>query len=189
MDGVGLGRGTTIAGRRLLTAGLGIALAMGAGCGGGGGGGTPVASGATAADVTTTTADPGAAFAACLREHGVDLGDRPRLRNGTGGPPSSRADGVAEPPSSRPPGSRPSTSLPAGVDQAAVAAARQACQSLQPTDRGPGNGPPSQAFQVYASCLKDHGVTITPGSTDRSDPAFQSAEAICGALRPGRPAS
>jgi hypothetical protein len=180
MDGVGVGR-------LLLTAGLGLAMAMGVACGGGGG--SPAVTEVAASDVTTTTADPAAAFAACLREHGVDPSDRPRPTDGTGTPPSSRPQGAGGPGSSRPPGSRPSTSLPAGADQAALAAARQACQSLQPTDRGPANGPPSQAFQVYASCLKDHGVTITPGAPERTDPAFQAADAICGVLRPSPPAA
>jgi hypothetical protein len=169
---------------------MGIALAVGgAACGGGGDkAATPVAA---AADPTTTTSeDPGAAYTACLRDHGVDVADRQRPADGTGTPPSSRppgTGGTGSPPSSRPPGSRPSTSLPAGVDQAKLTAARDACQSLQPTDRGPVNGPPSQAFQAYTSCMKDHGVTVgggAPGGAGRDDPAFKAADAICAVLRP-----
>ncbi len=171
---------------RLLATVVGVALAAGAtACGGGKAAVTPVA----AVDATTTTStagsagvgagDAGAAYMACLRDHGVDVADRQRPADAAGTPPSSRP---ATPPSSRPAGSRPSTSLPAGVDQARLAAARDACQTLQPTDRGPMNGPPSQAFQVYASCMKDHGVTVA--GAIRDDPAFKAADAICGVLRP-----
>ena len=177
---------------RLLTLVAGAALVAGA-CGGGGSK-VAVTQVAAAADSTTTPTtapgDAGAAYMTCLKDHGVDIGDRPRPADGSGGPPSSRpqaADGTGGPPSSRPAGARPSTSLPAGVDQAKVAAARDACQSLQPTDRGPQNGPPSQAFEAYTSCMKDHGVTIVggaPAGGTRDDPTFKAADAICGVLRP-----
>jgi hypothetical protein len=176
---------------RLVMFVAGAALVGGA-CGGGGGK-VAVTQDAAAADPTTTTTvagDAGAAYATCLKDHGVDIPDRPRPADGSGGPPSSRpqgSDATGGPPSSRPAGARPSTSLPAGVDQAKVAAARDACQSLQPTDRGPQNGPPSQAFQAYTSCMKDHGVTVVggaPAGGTRDDPAFTAADAICGVLRP-----
>ena len=182
-----------------MTAAMGLALLAGASACGGDGTRPPAE--VSAVDATTTTAaDPGAAFAACLRDNGVDPADRARIADG-GAPPSSRPDGT--PPSSRPdgspppsraggarpstsfpPGSRPSTSLPAGVDQAKLAAAREACRSLQPTDRPTPTGLPSQAFQVYASCMKDHGVTVTPGpGLNRDDAAFKAGDAICGVLR------
>jgi hypothetical protein len=175
-------------GRRLATAAVGVILTLGVACGGGAGKAvvTPVA--AAEGTTTTSSADQGAAFAACLRDHGVDLPERPRPTDGTGGPPSSRPPGTGGTQSSRPPGSRPSTSLPAGVDPAKVAAAREACQSLQPARPG-AEGQQSQAFQAYASCLKDHGVTFMPGTPERDDPAFKAADAICGVLRPSRPTS
>lgn len=178
--------------RRLRGIAAAVALALGAvACGGGGGGGKATVSAAADPTTTTTTVDPGAAFTACLHDRGVDLPARPRPTDDTGATPSSRpprTDGTGTPPSSRPPGSRPSTSLPAGVDQAKVDAARQACQSLQP-DRGAGagTGVQGQAFQVYASCLKDHGVTLAPGAASRDDPAFKAADAICAPLRPTQP--
>jgi hypothetical protein len=170
--------------RRSLTV-IGLALLVGAvACGGSGKASpTPVA----AADGTTTTLAPDAAYTACLRQHGVNVPDRaPRTdtTQGNGGstPPSSR------PPGSRPPGSRPSTTLPPGVDAAAFQAARDACKSLMP---GPGaNGPGAQsgAFQAYASCLKDHGITLPDnggfGGVNRDDPAFKAADTICAPLRP-----
>ena len=157
----------------LLVAAL---AAGGAACGGGGeqAAVTPV----EAADTTTpTTVDAAAAYMQCLRDKGVDLPERVRP-----------ADAAATPPSSRPAGARPSTSLPAGVDQATIASARTACQSLQPTDRGPMDGARAQAFDAYASCMKDHGVTIARGDAggagvNRDDPVFKAADAICGVLR------
>lgn len=169
--------------RSLVVVGFALAVAATA-CGGSGKASpTPVA----AADGTTTTLEPGSAYTACLRQHGVNVPDRaPRTdtTQGAGGstPPSSR------PPGSRPPGSRPSTTLPPGVDAAAFQAARDACQSLMP---GPGaNGPGAQsgAFQAYASCLKDHGITLPDGGgfngVNRDDPAFKAADTICAPLRP-----
>jgi hypothetical protein len=53
-----------------------------------------------------------------------------------------------------------------------------------------GNGPGTQspAFQAYASCLKDHGVTLPDGGgfggVNRDDPAFKAADTICAPLRP-----
>jgi hypothetical protein len=187
--GTGLiGKGGMAPGRRRLV-GVAVGLALiggGAACGGS----SPKAAVAVAAaDGTTTTSDPGAAFTACLRDHGVDFPDRPRPTDGTGGPPSSRPPG-SRPSTSFPAGSRPSTSLPAGVDPAKVAAAREACQSLQPANRGV-NGPQGQAFQAYASCMKDHGVTVGgggPGGPDREDPAFKAGDVICAPLRPTPPA-
>jgi len=165
---------------------LGLAMVMGAAaCGG-----TRTAAKAApvAESTTTTTTEPGAAYTACLRDHGVTAPDRPRRTPGT-----DSAGSTVSPPSSRPPGSRPSTSLPEGVDQAALAAARQACQSLQPADRPNANGPQGQAFQAYASCMKDHGVTVGNGGgpggggANRDDPAFKAADAICAPLRPAQP--
>lgn len=158
----------------LLVAAL---AAGGAACGGGGekAAVTPVG----AADTTTpTTVDAGAAFAQCLRDQGVDLPERTRATDSAGTPPPSR-----------PAGARPSTSLPAGADQAKIAAARAACQSLQPTDRGSMDGPRAQVFEAYASCMKDHGVTLPgggpggPTGVNRDDPAFKAGDAICGVLR------
>jgi hypothetical protein len=147
---------------------------------------TPVAAVAEA----TTTTEPGAAYTACLRDHGVDVPDRPpRTETTVAGAPSS-----SRPPGTRPPGTRPSTTLRAGADPNAMQAARQACQSLQPADRGMQN----PAFQVYASCLKDHGVVLAaggpggpggPGGANRDDPAFKAADAICAPLRPMPPQS
>lgn len=188
---------------RLVTTAFGVILVLGGAACGGGGKPTATAVGQTV-EATTTTTEVGAAYSACLRDHGVDLPGRPRQgQDGTGTPPSSRPQQstvAGDPPPSRPPGSRPSTSLPAGVDQAKVTAAREACKSLLPADRGPGAGAQGQAFQAYTSCMKDHGVTVQAGggpggfgggggagAAQRDDPAFKAADAICGVLRPTQP--
>jgi hypothetical protein len=177
--------------RSLLASGLVLGVVTTA-CGGSGKAApTPVA----AADGTTTTTDAAGAYTACLRQHGANVQDRaPRTdtTDATGGstPPSSR------PPGSRPPGSRPSTTLPPGVDASTLQAARDACKSLMPTG-GPGgpNGPGTQspAFQAYASCLKDHGVTLPDnggfGGVNRDDPTFKAADTICAPLRPTQPST
>jgi hypothetical protein len=189
--------------RPLVLVGLALAVVATA-CGGGSAkGSTPVA----AAAATTTSTDPANAYTACLRQHGADVPDRPArssttVAGGTTGPSTSRT------PRSLPAGgTRPSTTLPPGVDANALAAARQACASLMPTGPnggGFGGGANGQAFQAYASCLKDHGVTVpdttaTTGGTggggngggngglgniNRDDPTFKAADAICAPLRP-----
>lgn len=176
--------------RRHVGLAMGLAL-LGGGVACGGSGPKPAVAVAATDETTTTTTNPGAAYTACLKDHGVDLPDRPGNADGAGGPPSSRPAGP-RPSTSFPPGSRPSTSLPAGVDATKVAAARQACQGLQPANRA-ANGPQGQAFQAYASCMKDHGVTVAGGpggpggGPDREDPAFKAGDAICAPLRPTQP--
>lgn len=162
----------------------GIVLLMSAAACGGAGHAAPTPVAAAEGTTTSTTVEPGAAYTACLREHGVNLPDRPPRTAGAAGdtPPSSR------PPGSRPPGSRPSTSLPTGTDQAAVQAARDACKALVPADRPNGPGMQTGAFQAYASCLKDHGVVLPDGGgfggVNRDDAAFKAADAVCAPLRP-----
>lgn len=184
--------------RRTLLALVGLALsAATAACGGGA---KPVAAAAT----TTTSTTPRQAYNACLRDHGVNLPERTTTTGPAGAAPTSQdsrpprtrpADtGAAGTDSSRPPGTGFRGTLPPGVDQAKFDAARQACASLLPADNGQGLGAQGgQAFQVYASCLRDHGVTLNgPGNggpggfagVNRGDPTFQAADAICAPLRP-----
>jgi hypothetical protein len=152
-----------------------------------------------AAGTTTTTAGNGggAAFQAyrdCLKQHGIDL------PAGTG-----RGFGGQSPDGTPPPtGSTPRTprSLPPGVDQQTFDAAQTACADKRPAGgfRGFGGGANAAAFAAYASCMKDHGVTIPtrgagggtttsvpqapPPTVDRSSPQFQAANQICSALLP-----
>lgn len=174
--------------------GLAIALAANACSGSGKAGSKPVA-----AVAPTTTTTPGEAYTACLRQHGVNVPDRPPRTDGSqgtggtgataGGPTSTRPRGTGNANG----GTRPSTTLPPGVDASTFEAARQACQSQLPADRGNGGpggpgGQDSSAFQAYTSCLKDHGVTLPAnggfGGVNRDDPAFKAADAVCAPLRP-----
>jgi hypothetical protein len=104
---------------------------------------------ASAAPSGSASASGGfAAYADCLRQHGVNI---PTAR------PSMR-------PSGRPSG-RPGGGFLGGANQQAI----QACRSLAPQGgrRGFGfGGRPMQETQAFRSCLSDHGVTLptpTPG--------------------------
>ena len=69
-------------------------------------------------------------------------------------------------------------SLPAGVTQAQLRAARQACRSLLPAGSGFGGGNrvTSPAAAAYRNCLQLHGVTLpTPGSRTTSTTAVGSS--------------
>ena len=196
---------------RLATLGgvivAGLALAA---CGGGTSHAASVNTGAT----TTTTVGGGAgrgaaalaAFTSCMSSHGVKITVANRPRNGNGVPPSTT-----------PGDTRPArngggfgagfadrfNTPPAGVDPTKYSAALGACRSKLPT--GGGNFQNNTAFQAYASCLKDHGVTLpanrgganggtassttpttgTTGTTfNRNDPKVQAALKTCRPLLP-----
>lgn len=165
-------------------------------------GGAKVAAG----DSTTTTAAAGQAagqggfqaYSDCLKQHGVDLPARGGQGAGQGGAGGQRPPGAGgQPPAG---GQRPPQSLPPGVDQKTFDAAQSACASKRPTGGfGGGGGANNTAFAAYASCLADHGVTVTTAGTgtqqrqqiDRTDPDFAAADTACAALRPqaGAPGS
>ena len=164
----------------------------------------------TAGGATATTGGDGQAsrqaYRDCLAQNGVNLPARGQGSD-QGGPPGTNADGT---PSGDPNGGPPADGTPdagnfprgqgtiPGVDQATMDAARQACKDLQPTGGfgGGGGGGGGTAFQAYASCMKDHGVTVpsrgngstdtsTPPSTiDRTSAAYTAANDACKALLP-----
>ncbi len=119
-----------------VTLATAVALLGSAACGSSGGK-------ATASSSTPAGSASGgfAAYAQCLREHGVNIPtSRPTAR------PGGRAGGF-------------------GFRNLANAnpQALQACRSLMPQRRGPG----MQALQAFRSCLSDHGVTLptpSPGA-------------------------
>lgn len=103
-------------------------------------------SGGTAAAASSSPAASGrggfAAYAQCLRQHGVTI-PTARPTPGQGG---------------RPGGGFGFRGLASANPQAL-----QACRSLMPQRRGPG----MQAMQAFRSCLSDHGVTMptpSPGA-------------------------
>jgi hypothetical protein len=154
------------------------ALLFSAGCGSSGGK-------ASAAPSGSASASGGfAAYAACLRQHGVAV-------------PTTQ-------PTTRPSGRPGGGFLGNGANQQAV----QACRSLAPR-RGGFGGRGMQELQAFRSCLSDHGVTVptptpgvrppgaqrspgarrTPGGGflgrfDTSDPKVAKAIEICRPLLP-----
>lgn len=125
------------------------ALLFSAGCGSSGGKTSAAPSGSASASGDF------AAYAACLRQHGVNI-------------PTAR-------PTARPTGR--STARPGGgfFGGGANQQALQACRSLAP-QRGGGLGARGmQELQAYRSCLSDHGVTLpTPSPGMRSPDAQRS---------------
>lgn len=130
-----------------------------------------------------------AAYRECLAQHGVVLPDR-------GSPPPGMPSGAARSamppaagPSGLPTGPPPSgaAGMPSGIDASAWAAAQEACADLRPTG-GPRSGPGAPdagALQAYLACLKDHGVTASPGAAIPStEPSASAALATCAPLRP-----
>lgn len=147
------------------------------------------------------------AYRDCLSQHGVDLPSFPPR----GSLPSVR-------PSGRPSG-HPSGGFRGfgGFGRSGASAdpktqaALQACAALRPQFDGRGAGGAgdagSSAFQAFASCLKDHGVTLpasapSPGATNRprsgrfgglsggldtADPKIAKAFTTCRPLLPRRP--
>jgi hypothetical protein len=122
---------------RLLSGGVllasATALLFTAACGSSGG--------KTSASPSTSAGTSGgfAAYAACLRQHGVNV-------------PTAR-------PSGRPGGGGGNGLFGGGANHQA----RQACRSLAP--RGGFGGRGMQELQAFRSCLSDHGVKLpTPGA-------------------------
>ncbi|MEV5710018.1 hypothetical protein [Actinoallomurus sp. NPDC052274] len=121
------------------------ALAVCAGCGSSGGKAASSPSGSAG----RTGANGFAAYAACLRQHGVTI---PTAR------PSGRPSGQ--------PG-RQGGGFGRGFGNISQEA-RDACQSLAPQGQRQG----MQELQAFRSCLKDHGVTLptpTPGAVRSPD--------------------
>lgn len=87
-----------------------------------------------------------AAYAQCLREHGVNI-------------PTTRA--------SAGPGGGPGGGFGFRGLASANPQALQACRSLLPQQRGPG----MQQMQAFRSCLSDHGVTLPTASPGAMRPS------------------
>jgi hypothetical protein len=123
-----------------------------------------------------------AAYRDCLSQHGVKL---PSFS----GRPSARPSGSTRP------GGFGGGFGGASADPA-TQKALQACASLRP--RFNGRRGDSSAFQAFAGCLKDHGVTLPTaspshranlGALNTADPKTAKAYATCKPLLPTRPAA
>ncbi|GLW11909.1 hypothetical protein Misp01_70370 [Microtetraspora sp. NBRC 13810] len=123
--------------------------------------------------------DSRAAFAQCLREHGVTL-------------PTARPSGA---PSARPgggPSGGPGGGFGAGRSLSPeMGRAMQACASLRPSG-GPGRmggrRMDDSAFQAFRTCMQDNGAKLPEGRgaarPDESDPAVAKALKKCRPLLP-----
>lgn len=154
-------------GRRLLGVTPMLALLVLAGCGTGGGG-----------SVAAADDERGQArrFAACMRDHGIDLPDPE-----PGGSGASQA-GVR---------------LDDKIDPSRLAAAHKACEQHSPGLSGGGPRPDAERLaemRRFAKCMRDHGiegfldpspdgnnqmVIIGEGGVDPNDPAFLAADRAC----------
>ncbi|GII79574.1 hypothetical protein Sru01_45560 [Sphaerisporangium rufum] len=146
------------------------AVLLAAGCGGG------TAGDAAAVPSASTTPGGGAAFADCLRAHGV-------------APPTGRPGGASTPRPDASPFARPSGGPGGpGAMNPQWRAAFEACRSLAPRGgRGPGR-PDDSALRAFRSCMKDNGADLAEGEgrrrLDTGDPAVARALEKCRPLMP-----
>ena len=167
--------------------------------------------GSAASGSSTSTTKPSgkaseAAYASCLKKHGVTL---PNFNRGSGGIPAGGGTRPSFTPGSGSfPGGAPGSGGGAFRNNPKFQKAASACKSLRPSGgaaggfgRGGTGGFNSTALAAYRNCLKLHGVTLpTPGSKpgagstppttfNQSSPASQAATQACAALRPTGTAS
>jgi hypothetical protein len=128
-------------------------------------------------------------FTECMKQQGIEI---PNVR--ASGQPRERASGRPSTfPTARPsnfPTARPSGGFsgfggfqrPAGVDEEKWQKALEACGSLRPS-RAPGNQQGGGAMTAYLNCLREHGVTYSPGQT------LPDAAKVCEILRPSATAA
>ncbi len=147
-------------------------------------------------------ADGFAAYTACLKEQGIDLGDTFGRGGGPSGRPTARPSGM---PTNRPtvrPSGQPGgfggpgagMRLPEGVTAEQWQQAQQACAAVRPSG-GPGGfgGPGGNrgdggANAAYRNCLAERGVEYTPGQQlATADPKVAEALQVCAVLRPATP--
>lgn len=140
-----------------------------------------------------------AAYAACLKEQGIDLGDSFGRGGGPSGRPTARPSGM---PTNRPtvrPSGQPGgfggpgggMRLPEGVTAEQWQQAQQACAAVRPSG-GPGgfggNRGDDGADAAYRNCLADRGVEFAPGrQLATADPKVAEALQACAVLRPATP--
>jgi hypothetical protein len=123
-------------------------------------------------------------LSACMKQHGIDLPDRPA--GGQGGTPGPDQASGAPSPAGGP-------RLPEGVTQEEFQAAIKACGGFRGSGAGrrPGGRVDAKAVRSYVACVERHGYAMpTPNTSgkgpvldqskvDRTDPAFVKANAQC----------
>lgn len=132
-----------------------------------GDGETPAAEGSPSMSIEESAA----AFAKCMREHGVDMPD-----------PEINGEGIG-------------ISVPQGTDPQAVDAATQACKQYMPNGGEPPKLDPAQLEKnrAYAKCMRENGfpdfpdpdpesggIALNGDQFDPRDPEFQAADKACG---------
>jgi hypothetical protein len=121
------------------------------------------------------------AYRNCLSQHGVTLPSG-RPSGGFSRNPSDR-------PSNRPSGGYGGGGFGGASANPATQAAMKACASLAPAGGfGGGRGVGGTALAAFTSCMKDHGVTVSPsgrpGMVNTADPKTAAAYKVCAALLP-----
>lgn len=150
------------------------------------------------AATSDTGTNPMAAYTACLKEQGIDIGEG--FGPGGGGTrPSGRPSGMPTDrptamPSGGPGGGFPGggMNLPEGVSAEDFQKAQQACADKMPSGFGgrPGGGRGSGNDAAYTNCLTENGVQLAQGQQpDASDPTVAKAMEACAVLRPNAAAS
>jgi hypothetical protein len=181
LDGRASVRARCTKARMVVLGGLLVAVVALAACGGG-----SSASGSASASSTTVVGGAAgsgslAAFRACMTGQGIILPQRSGTSTGSS---RSTTPGATRPAAGSRGTSRFNTAPP-GVNAATYQAALNACRSKLPTG---GSGARSSAFQVYRSCLGDHGVTLPSSGglsgINQSDPKVVAAVNACKALVP-----
>lgn len=189
-----------------VVAALAAALALGA-CGSSSGGDDGTATTASAAARTAADGRPSAAdrerLAACLREQGVELPQRPAgapAEGAPGGPPPgdgapAPGDGATAPADgASPPGGRPGRAL-SEEDRKKMESAFEACGGRPGGGFGSGpgraGGPSAAALKRFVACVRRNGYDLPDPDTsgrgpafdadrvDRNDPVFVKASRAC----------
>ncbi len=104
-----------------------------------------------------------AAYRACLKQHGVSF-----LGGG---------------------GKRPTAAELKKLQPALKACRSKLRAGFTGRPGGPGGFRNNPAFQKYTACLRQHGLTFTPGTRpDRTSAKYKAAAKACASLRPKQPA-
>jgi hypothetical protein len=147
--------------------------------------------GASPAASALTPQDAALAYARCMRENGVDMPD-PQVTTGSGGEVKIDQQGGAP------------------VSKEKMNAADAACRHFMAAAGPNGQGPAMSAEDqdkvlAFAKCMREHGVdmadpdfsgggfairaggsTQSGGAGPKDDPAFETAQAACSSLLPGK---
>ena len=178
-----------------------------------GSGGSSAAAGASA---TTAAGTSGVsqAYTDCLKQQGVDQLPQGFGQGRAGGANAAPGEAGGQPHQAGSDGTTTDNGTPrttlSQAERDKLQAALNACRQYAPQDgsgvNGPfgGGGSNGQAFQAYASCMRDRGIEVGPGfrgsgasdattttgsaappsTVNRNDPAYQAADQVCRALLP-----